>query len=118
MNYDDHQKKFEDANLLIEDPIMDPEETSHFDWLVIIMYYGAYHLVHKHCANRARPFHPKGHGSTLNEARRGKKGREVYRELEFLSNECFNARYKATSFSREDIQELKESYNLIKKNLA
>lgn len=118
MDVKDHEIKFDRAERLINESIMDADTTSHVDWLITVMYYSAYHLIHKHCAARKKPCHPTGHGQTVNEARRLKRGFKIHGDVQFLSDECFNARYEPTEYSKDDVQTLKRAYENIKNILA
>ncbi len=114
MNVQEHQQKFESSEALANEYIMEVDTTCHRDWLTIVLYYGALHLVHKHCANRKTPTHPTNHPAVLKEARNVKRGNKVYAELLNLYNASLDARYEAVFHTKEDLIELKKSYEIIK----
>lgn len=118
MEMNEHQNKYENSDALINESIMEVESTWYCDWLAVIMYYAALHLVHKHCANRNNPVHPSSHSETLSQARKVKAGTRVHGELELLYNASLDVRYEAVFLDNENLGELKQSYEVIKNILA
>ncbi len=118
MEMNEHQIKYENSDALINEPVMKIESTCYCDWVAVIMYYGAFHLVHKHCANRNNPVHPRNHTEVLQQAREVKAGRRVHGELYNLYNASMDARYEAIFHDSEDLRELKQSYETVKNILA
>ncbi|MGI6066807.1 MAG: hypothetical protein ACOYI2_10025 [Bacillota bacterium] len=114
MKPEEHQRRFENTDTLINEPIMAVDITKYCDWLAIMFYYGAAHLVDKHYAMRKRPFHPDNHSQRVDESRRLKRGNVVYKEFLLLYNAGLNARYEPIFYDQEDVKELKESYDAIK----
>lgn len=45
MTADEHQKRFENTEALLKEDSMNVNFSQHFDWLAVIMFYGAVHLV-------------------------------------------------------------------------
>lgn len=118
MDFQNHRKKFSNTEALIHEAVMEIETTTHFDWLAVMMYYSCLHLVHSHCANRKTPYHPQNHTQVLNEARRVKKGAVVQAEMWVLYNASMDARYEDKFLGKQDLEELKKSYDTIKAILA
>ena len=118
MTANEHQRKFENIEALLNEKIMDVNTTTHCDWVAVVMHYGAVHLVEKKLAARKTPMYSANHSVRNKEARDMKAGPKLYGELMLLHNASQDARYNNKFFTNDEIKELLDSYNLIKNILG
>ncbi len=115
---EEHQLRFENTEKLVNEDVMVIEKTEHCDWLVVIMFYGAVHLVEREFASRKKPFHSENHPQRNKEARALKCGSRVQGDLILLHDASLDARYEANFHTCDDLIELKKAYNNIKNILG
>jgi len=111
---EEYQRKFKNAEALLGEKFMQVATTVHFDWLAIIMFYGAVHLAERKFALWKKPHHSKGHSERNNLVRKLKNGSSIVGDLLLLYNASLDARYENINLTYEDILVLKESYEKIK----
>ncbi|MDA8212385.1 MAG: hypothetical protein M0021_10995 [Clostridia bacterium] len=98
--------------MLLAEEALNIDTTEHFDWVAIIMFYGAVHLVEKHLARRE--IHPKTHPERNRDTRSLKRGPRIHSNLTLLYNASLDARYRNIFLSSDDIKELAYVYEDIK----
>ena len=110
----EHQKRYENTEKLINEEIFEVNKTEHRDWLSVIMFYGAVHIIEKQLALRQTPYHSTGHDDRNKETRKLKVGHKLVSNYLLLYNAGLDARYYNIYLTLEEINDLRNSYNTIK----
>jgi hypothetical protein len=115
MNADEHRRKFEKTDALLNETCMDLHTTQYYDWCAILMFYGAIDLIERALAERPQsPHHSSGHVERNELASHLKRGTKLYSAMWALYNAGLDARYKPKFHTKEDVIELAKSYYAVK----
>lgn len=117
MTVEGHLKRFEKTDLVLHEKCMDIETTAHFDWIAIMMFYGAAHLVEREFMIKGWG-ESQGHADRNARARNLKRGRTLHEAMYALYDYGMQARYEEVFLTQDDVKEANKYYNRIKKILG
>lgn len=115
----EHLTKYRVNKRLLDSDEMNVERTKHFEWVAIVAFYSAMHLIEKELF--ASPSSPQKHTSNHKERNdiisKYSEFRSIRSSYNILQTNCWKARYLAGRLSKLDAEQMIKNLSVIERNL-
>ena len=110
-----HLRKYNSNKNLLNSQEMNPETTEHCDWVIIVAFYSAIHLIEKVLAENDS--HTHNHLQRLDRIEQDEKFKKIRAKYNALWNKSSIARYKARIANTEQATKMVEYLKAIEDEL-